>query len=172
MKRILVISTLLCAASLVHAGERKFQPRGMLTFEQMDANRDGKVTLEEFKAAQAKMAQDRFKRLDGDDNGAVSQDEYTGAAKRLSDVNPDLAAKMKKFIPDFTAMDKDATGSLNLDEFATGMTHAAMERFEKADRNADDVITRDEADQALAMLKERGAAEAEKPGRKPEKSPK
>ena len=68
MKRILLISTLLCAASIAHAGERKLQSRGMLTFEQMDANRDGKVTLEEFKGAQTKMAKDRFKRLDGDDN--------------------------------------------------------------------------------------------------------
>ena len=108
-------------------------------------------------------------RLLGDDNGTVSQDELRGAAKHVSDVNPDMAERFKKFVPEFEAMDKDASGGLSLDEFSTGITHNAMEKFEKADRNADDVLTREELEQGLALLRER-AAEGAKGERKAQRN--
>lgn len=158
-------------AGFVHAGEHKGPPpRAMATFDQMDSDHDGKVTFEEFKDALSKLAQDRFGRIDRDDNGTVSQDELRGAAKHVADVNPEMAERFKRFVPEFEAMDKDGSGGLSLDEFTTGITHNAMEKFEKADRNADDVLTREELEQGLALLRER-AVTGDKALRKADKKP-
>jgi Ca2+-binding EF-hand superfamily protein len=42
-------------------------------FEDMDANKDGKVTFEEFKSYNAAHLQDRFKRLDRNGDGVLSE---------------------------------------------------------------------------------------------------
>jgi len=44
---------------------------GPMAFETLDADGDGKVTLEEYRAA----AEDRFAAMDADDDGALSEDE-------------------------------------------------------------------------------------------------
>ncbi len=49
-------------------------------FEQSDANGDGEVTKEEFKAAMEKMRRkhkgDKFKRLDANGDGQISEEEF------------------------------------------------------------------------------------------------
>lgn len=52
-------------------------------FAQMDADGDGKVSLEEFKAAAAARAEKRFSVMDADGDGFLSADDLKGPADRL-----------------------------------------------------------------------------------------
>jgi hypothetical protein len=49
--------------------------REAMSFENMDADKDGKVTLEEFKAAQAKLQELRFRQMDADGDGKLTKEE-------------------------------------------------------------------------------------------------
>jgi hypothetical protein len=49
--------------------------REAMSFEKMDANKDGKVTSEEYLAASAEVARARFKMIDTNNDGALSKEE-------------------------------------------------------------------------------------------------
>lgn len=53
----------------------------MPTFQKMDANADGKVTLEEYQAAVAEVMKERFKTADANGDGALSEEELTKARR-------------------------------------------------------------------------------------------
>jgi hypothetical protein len=53
--------------------------REALSFEKVDANADGQVSLEEYQAAMAKIAELRFKADDADGNGTLSAEEFQKA---------------------------------------------------------------------------------------------
>jgi hypothetical protein len=53
-------------------GKGRFE---MVSFQKMDANADGKVTLEEYTAAMAEMLKERFNRADLNADGGLSEDE-------------------------------------------------------------------------------------------------
>lgn len=86
----------------------------------MDADKDGAVTLEEFLARRAPT----FTRFDKNNDGAVDAAEFDAAAKESSDY------WIKRFIKRFDA-DKD--GKISQDEFA----RARKERFAMRDLNDD-----------------------------------
>ena len=49
--------------------------RDALTFEKMDADKDGKVTMAEYQAAMAKVTETRFKAMDTNGDGVLSKEE-------------------------------------------------------------------------------------------------
>lgn len=74
------------AALPVSAAEKEKKPRDPAKiFSRRDADGDGKVTLEEFKAGMKEpalaKAEQRFKKIDADGNGTVSLEEFTEAMK-------------------------------------------------------------------------------------------
>jgi len=107
----------------------------------VDANRDGKLTREEMRTArQAKMAERRgmaFDRLDADDNGAVSRDEFTamqsGEGQRAGKMK---RIKMARGMGGMRAL-ADTDGSIAID----AAVKAAMSRFDAADANRDGTLT-------------------------------
>ncbi len=54
-------------------------------FEEVDANKDGKISLDEFKAALPKLdpakAEEIFKKKDANGDGSISADEYNAEPK-------------------------------------------------------------------------------------------
>jgi len=84
------------------------------TFEKMDANHDGKVTADEMTAAHQAMAghktekgemtaSEKIKMFDTNNDGVLSEDEYTAGAKKS-----------------FDQLDTNHDGNLSKEEFAAG----------------------------------------------------
>lgn len=59
------------------------------TFEKVDADKDGKITLDEFKASAPKLdpakAEEIFKKKDTDANGSLSKEEYEKRSEHKKD---------------------------------------------------------------------------------------
>lgn len=80
--------------------QSKLQEAMKLEFDNMDTNRDGKISNKEYLDYQLKDAKAKseasFKNLDKDNDGNVSEAEYSTA---LQDIMHQLAEKMKSLKP-------------------------------------------------------------------------
>ena len=123
-------------ATLAQA-EVKDGPEGMplLNFDAIDADKDGKITAEEFAAF--RMAE--FAKADTNADGQINVEEL--AARRIAEAAeraPDMAAKM------IERMDENSDGQLSAEEIEQGPRAPSM--FERADENGDGAISKDEAE--------------------------
>lgn len=76
------------------------------TFEKLDTNKDGMISLEEWQAVDmSPEAQKHFDAMDKDRNGRISYPEFSGVADWKSALNDS-----------FTSLDRDRDGSLAPDE--------------------------------------------------------
>jgi len=73
--------------------------------EKMDANKDGKVSFDEFKAARSAYAREKFDRLDSNGDGFISNDDkrskhkkYTGKFFDKADSNQDGMLSKEEFM--------------------------------------------------------------------------
>lgn len=128
-----------------------------------DANQDGTVTLDEFNEA----ASARFKRMDSDGNGKVSQDEFRDYVKsrriehkadklKRIDTNGDgkvtedeyIAYSADKAKRKFSRMDKNKDGDLSAEEMKNCKHHkrfGSKRIYHKLDGNNDGQITKEES---------------------------
>jgi Ca2+-binding EF-hand superfamily protein len=101
-------------------------------FDRMDANKDGRLTLDEIVAAETERAAKRFAEMDKNHDGKLERAEVP---------------KMPDEV--FARLDKDGNGSISREEMAlahgSGSDKAARERLQRADKNHDGAISRDEA---------------------------
>ena len=92
-----------------------------------DSNDDGEVTLDEFNDS----AKARFERIDGDNDGNISKDEFRAYIKeKRSD------RKKKKF----ARMDTDNDGQVTKDEYVAYKTKKAERKFARMDKNSDGTV--------------------------------
>ncbi len=104
-------------------------------FAAADANKDGKVTPEEFAAARAAMVAG----IDTDKDGKLSVDELTAMhLKAMEAAAKDMATRMVK------DLDADGDGKLSAAEMAA--MPVPPDAFQRADTNKDGVIDQAEAD--------------------------
>lgn len=103
--------------------------RGALFFQQMDADKDGKVTKAEFDAYRAAT----FKAADKNGDGSISREEFAafGDGRRA-----EFLDRM------FTRLDKNGDGKITADELP--QRRALLPAFERVDRNRDGFITVEE----------------------------
>jgi Ca2+-binding EF-hand superfamily protein len=101
-------------------------------FDTMDANKDGRLTLQEIALAGAERAAKHFAAMDKSSDGKLDRTE---------------AAKMPEKM--FAQLDKNGDGQISREEMtlaqSTRSDQRARERFERADANHDGFISRDEA---------------------------
>lgn len=136
MKRSLIaislLSTLLLAGAALADGRDDGHPgrRGGEGFEKMDANRDGKLTLQEAKDAAAQ----RFSRLDTNKDGVVTKEEAAAVQQKRQ------AERAEKH---FAHLDTNKDGKLSKEE-----AHMPDAHFAKVDTNKDGYLTKAELEAA------------------------
>jgi len=109
-----------CSMTFVNAQEHRGKKRGNpeKLFKKLDADANGSLSLEEFKAKRTKedaketIIEERFKTLDTDANNALSLEEFT-IRKELS--------KEERIEKRFAEMDTDANGSVDIAEYKAFM---------------------------------------------------
>ncbi|MCV2893008.1 EF-hand domain-containing protein [Lentibacter sp. XHP0401] len=147
MKRNYAVA-IIVAASLVTAGgsamafggHKKGDDRGQMRFEQLDTNKDGKLSLEEMQAGPAA----RFAEGDTNGDGKISADEAKAAGSKRAE---------KRFAKMLERHDADKDGALSMDELKDTerqAKHAKM--FEKLDADEDGFLSKDE----LAKMRGKG----------------
>ncbi len=151
----LAIAVLLPAAALAQGpggpGKRAaFGERP--TFETLDADGDGRITVAEFKA----LSQARFDRLDADGNGVISEDEMVA---RATEKAAEKAAQ--RFARLLEWRDADGDGALSAVELADGRGERL---FARADSNGDGVISAEEYAAALEKAGQRGGMRGRRGG--------
>lgn len=170
----IALLTMFISNSYAYPGGSNKSPGGHLSrfINQFDINGDKTVTKEEFSLAM----QQRFKKMDTDGNGTVSQKEFTQHAKARQqehqnrhktkmDSNNDgviskqeyLEAKRIKAEKNFAALDKDNNGSLTDEEFKSEKSRfkKSTHYFPKIDRNGDGMISPEESKASSTRLFER-----------------
>lgn len=120
-------------------GGHHMGPRGMMApmfdFAGADANKDGKVTAEEFATARAALVAG----IDTDKDGKLSADELAAMhLKAMEAAAKNMATRMVK------ALDTDGDGKLSASEMAA--MPVPPDAFERADTNKDGAIDQAEAD--------------------------
>ena len=73
------------AAEEADAKQEQQRPERKSMMERFDGDGSGKVNLEEYKAGMAKMAEERFKALDADGDGELTEEELTKSRRSFRD---------------------------------------------------------------------------------------
>jgi Ca2+-binding EF-hand superfamily protein len=127
--------------------------RAMFLFDQLDADKDGKVTEAEIEASRTA----RVTAADSNGDGLMSADEL--AAMQLAEMSERAKARATEMI---ARMDSDGDGLLSAAEMAAGPGQGKM--FDRIDADGDGAITREEADAAAKKMAERGGDRKRKHG--------
>jgi len=126
--KILTLS-LICLAAMGASGADAASRTPGAALDKADANHDGYVTRDEFRASRAA----QFQRLDRNDDGVVTLSEFP----RLAKSNRPKAQALKTVI---THADRDGDGRVTRTEFVDGPAPL----FDRADRDHDGRLSRDE----------------------------
>ena len=138
-------------------------------FEKMDANGDGKVTVEEYVASHADAIKERFNALDANGDGVLTKDEagnLRGAnrhdkqapatpaagvtAKPIATTNGVQSAANPLDALSFEKMDVKGDGKVTLEAFQAAWANLLKARFAAMDTNNDGVLTKEELAAARA----------------------
>ncbi|WP_199610992.1 EF-hand domain-containing protein [Flocculibacter collagenilyticus] len=164
MGTTLLVSTPAHAKAGGHGGPGK---GGMHKFMKVDTNQDGMLDLTEMTTAAQLKAEKKLERVDADDNGSVSFEEYTATRRGGADLTEyaediiqcvtDLKEELGSTtiqIPSvddfktpqarFDSKDTNSDGMIDLSEAQAAATAKATEKFEKLDADEDELVTKTE----------------------------
>lgn len=147
MKNTLLMSTLAAAIvagaasqGLAEGKDHRMGPgHRPPSFEQLDANGDGKLTPEEIK----RHMQARFAEADADGDGKITRQEMSDRiAARQAERRERMLDRM------FNWRDLDGDGALSMDEMRDGR---GLEMFARADEDGDGAVSREEFERMRKM---------------------
>ncbi len=163
MKTTFLVAAIAAGMTLAATAEAR-DGRGprpeMPSFEELDLNTDGGVTLEELEAAMEVRAEARFAEADSNGDGALSAEEMLAAAQGAQ------AERMQARIAErIEHADTNGDGLLQAEEMAEaraehegrGRRGPSPERmFSHFDADEDGVLNAEEFEEARARMQERG----------------
>jgi Ca2+-binding EF-hand superfamily protein len=152
-----------------HHGSPEFRARRI--FRALDLDESDSLTLDELLARPASHWPDRFDRMDADDDGLISRDEYLNAHERFDEMDIDIDALHACVAEQmgsgwtgpadretrFDEMDTNDDGFVDQDEFVAARESAIEERFNLIDADGDGAISLEELIEALERRRERHA---------------
>ena len=152
LKKPALIAVLLGGAAfatvaLAEMGPGGHDDRGMKLvemFDQIDTDKDGKLSMAELEAHRAA----EFKAADTNADGALDATEL--AARELARFQEKLADRTQEMIDN---KDNDGNGSLSADEIGKG---PAEDHFARIDTDNDGMISKDEAQAAMKHHRKHG----------------
>ena len=162
------------------------------SFDQIDGNSDGALSLEEFKSAGPKGAdssksEELFKKIDSDGDGSISKaesDAFKDKARKADDLLQSFlfslqtnAAQTTKATADsdadeqsaFDAIDSDANGGISQDEFSAAFKDSRLnsdrlnELFSALDGDGDGSVTQDEVKAFQSAIEQAGSRQRRPP---------
>lgn len=143
----LLVTAALGTVALAEMGPGGPEDRGMKLlelFDQIDTDKDGKLSLPELEAHRAA----EFKAADTNGDGALDADEL--AARELARFQEKLAERTQHMIDN---KDNDGNGSLSADEIGKG---PAEDHFARIDTDNDGMISKEEAQAAMKHHRKHG----------------
>lgn len=154
---ILVVAATVTATSVLAEGRMHPRPEP-ISFESLDTNGDGGITMEEMQAHRM----DRFNEGDANGDGVLDRDEMLAGAMKRAEARVD--GMIERF-------DKDGDGMISAEEMPQPPKDRAERMFNRVDANDDGAISEEEFAQMQERMKERHGDGHMKRGDKGEMKP-
>lgn len=144
---------LMLACAALDAGAQTSAPPPYLALTRLDRDGDQRVSEQEFIAAGAAGLAARFAGIDTNRDGALSPAELdvarAASEARLRRMAADDPARSEyAAMPAFEALDRDANGRVDPDEFVAAQQVSLRQRFQRLDENGDGLLTEAEFEAA------------------------
>jgi Ca2+-binding EF-hand superfamily protein len=153
VNKSIVLVMCVLASSIVFAEEtsptdneaRKLQMRERADahFSESDRNRDGKLSFAEWQEARNKTLAEQFRKLDGNNDGALTQDEMRQAREQRHQMRGGRRGEAGAMREKLRALDVDQDQALSRAEIGDSMPKLS-ENFDTIDSNRDGKLTREE----------------------------
>lgn len=134
------------------ARRQQMREKAEARFTESDRNRDGKLSFAEWQDARSKQLSEQFRKLDGNNDGTLSQDELRQGHRQRRQMRGAHRQQAEARRARLRALDVNKDQALTRAEIGDRMPKLS-ENFESIDSNRDGKLTREEIRAARATMR-------------------
>lgn len=138
MKKSMLLVSLVSSVIAITAAQAHAQKGPRLEFADIDADGSGSLSADEMSAARANKTERMIARLDTDEDGSISEEEW--------DNRPVRQKNGKRKAPDFADLDVDGNGLISSYDLETVRTERAEKMLSLIDTDGNGEVSEDEWD--------------------------